>query len=121
MKLLVDMNLSPQWVEALQTAGHDAVHWSQIGDPRASDPEIIAWARDHQSIVLTHDLDFTTVLALTRAEGPSVVQIRSQNIAPAAAGPAMVRVLNEYEQLLVRGAVVSVDEMRSRVRILPLR
>ncbi len=30
-KLLVDMNLSPQWIPVLQH-GWPAVHWSDVGD-----------------------------------------------------------------------------------------
>jgi len=31
MKIVIDMNLSPQWVEVLKTAGYESVHWSDIG------------------------------------------------------------------------------------------
>lgn len=71
MKLLVDMNLSPQWVEFLQGHGFDTIHWSTVGNPRASDKTIIEWAREDTRVVLTHDLDFSRVLALTRASGPA--------------------------------------------------
>jgi predicted nuclease of predicted toxin-antitoxin system len=45
MKILIDMNLSPDWVDVF--AGHDitAVHWSKVGDPRAEDSELMSWAR----------------------------------------------------------------------------
>ena len=56
--ILVDMNLSPDWVAFLQSHGHTAVHWSTVGDIRALDPEIMEWARNNGHIVLTHDLDF---------------------------------------------------------------
>ncbi len=35
MKLLVDMNLLPRWVEALQAVGVEARHWSTVGAPTA--------------------------------------------------------------------------------------
>lgn len=41
MKLLVDMNLSPGWVDTLAQAGFEAVHWSRLGDVKASDREIM--------------------------------------------------------------------------------
>lgn len=63
MKLVVDMNLSPAWVALLESAGHSAVHWSSVGPPNAPDMEIMGWAADHGAIVLTHDLDFSTILA----------------------------------------------------------
>lgn len=34
IRLLVDMNLSPDWVAELAHHGFDAIHWSTIGDPR---------------------------------------------------------------------------------------
>ena len=35
MKLLIDMNLSPQWALVLEASGWKAVHWSLIGQPTA--------------------------------------------------------------------------------------
>jgi predicted nuclease of predicted toxin-antitoxin system len=69
MKLLVDMNLSPERVAVLQAAGWEAVHWSKVGNLRAADSEIMAWAKLDGHIVFTHDLDFGSRLALTQAEG----------------------------------------------------
>ena len=37
MKLVVDVNLPPKWVEFLATGGIQAVHWSSVGDLRATD------------------------------------------------------------------------------------
>ena len=31
MKILIDMNLTPRWVEHLRIAQHEAIHWSSIG------------------------------------------------------------------------------------------
>ena len=76
--LLVDMNLSPQWVPVLGNHGWQAVHWSSIGDPEASDQDIMDWARNNQHVVFTHDLDFGTMLALTHKAGPSVLQVRTE-------------------------------------------
>jgi predicted nuclease of predicted toxin-antitoxin system len=65
MRILIDMNLSPQWVEVLGQHGFEAAHWQQVSDPRAPDHEIMQWARDNNYIVFTHDLDFGTILAAT--------------------------------------------------------
>jgi predicted nuclease of predicted toxin-antitoxin system len=51
MKFLIDMNLSPRWVEAFVAAGLDATHWFAIGDPRATDQSIMEWARSNGYIV----------------------------------------------------------------------
>ena len=44
VKLVVDMNQSPDWVPLLKSNGWSAVHWSTVGDPRASDAAIMEWA-----------------------------------------------------------------------------
>jgi predicted nuclease of predicted toxin-antitoxin system len=59
MKLLVDMNLPPRWVEFLATKGIEAMHWSTVGDPRATDAVIMQWASERSYAVFTHDLDFS--------------------------------------------------------------
>ena len=120
MKLLVDMNLSPDWVAALEQAGWDTVHWSSVGNPRAADAEIMAWARQQGRVVFTHDLDFGTMLALTVAEGPSVIQVRTQDVTPRAAGKLVVSALRQFQSELEKGALIVVDEAQVRARVLPL-
>jgi predicted nuclease of predicted toxin-antitoxin system len=121
MKLVVDMNLSPDWVPVLQAAGHDALHWSTVGDIRATDSQIMAWARKSGRTVFTHDLDFGTLLALTRETGPSVIQVRTQDVTPSAISPIVLGALEQFRAELEHGALLVVEESRRRVRILPLK
>lgn len=120
MKLLVDMNLSPAWIAPLTDAGFEAVHWSSVGRGNAPDRELFDWAREHNHVVLTHDLDFGAMLAITRAESPSVFQIRTQDVAPASLAPRAIVLLRRFEVDLLAGALIVVDELRERVRLLPL-
>ena len=46
MKVLVDVNLSPAWAAVLAAHHVEAVHWTSVGDPRAADAELMAYARD---------------------------------------------------------------------------
>jgi predicted nuclease of predicted toxin-antitoxin system len=69
VKLLVDMNLSPSWVDRLARHGFDAVHWSTIGAATAADHEILAWAHQHGSVLVTNDLDFSAILAAGAVHG----------------------------------------------------
>jgi predicted nuclease of predicted toxin-antitoxin system len=78
VKVLVDVNLSPAWTGLLAEHHIEAAHWTSVGDPRAADSELMRYAREHGYVVFTHDLDFGTLLALTGARGPSVVQVRAQ-------------------------------------------
>jgi predicted nuclease of predicted toxin-antitoxin system len=77
MKLLIDMNLSPDWVTYLAQQGIESTYWSAVGSPHATDKELMGWARAHGHVVFTHDLDFGILLSLTQDTGPSVVQIRT--------------------------------------------
>ena len=61
MKTLLDMNLPPKWSELLSENGIESMHWHKIGAPDASDIEIMEYARNNDYIVLTCDLDFSTV------------------------------------------------------------
>ena len=121
MKLLLDMNLSPTWVRFLEENGFEAVHWSTTGEPTATDAVIMTWARDRGFVVVTHDLDFSAILASTEAVGPSVIQVRTQDVLPDAVGSDVVRVLRDHRAALDEGAIVSIDELASRVRVLPIR
>ncbi len=120
LRLVIDMNLSPEWVVELSRNGYESIHWSTIGDPRATDIAIMAWARANNRAVFTHDLDFGTLLALTHANGPSVFQVRGQNVLPEHLGSLVIAALRQHEGSLIAGALVVVDEKKSRVRILPL-
>jgi len=120
-QIVIDMNLSIEWVAAFAVRGWTAVHWSTIGDIRAPDHEIMAWAVDHGVIVFTHDLDFGTILATTQATAPSVIQVRAQNILPEHLADLVCSALDKYADEIHQGAIVVVNEQNRRVRLLPLR
>lgn len=104
MRLLVDMNLTPRWVHELRLGGHEALHWSEAGDP-----------------ALTNDLDFPQILAHTRQSGPSVVLLRGEPLTPEVRGPALLQALQNCASDLAQGAIVSLDwSGPPRARVLPL-
>jgi predicted nuclease of predicted toxin-antitoxin system len=92
----------------------------QVGDPRASDAQLMTWARTRGYVVFTHDMDFGALLAATRARGPSVLQVRVNDTMPSSAGADVVRVLHFRREALERGALVTIDKAHSRVRVLPI-
>ena len=114
------MNLSPAWVTVLREAGHEAVHWSTVGAPDAPNPDLMAWARDRRAVVLTNDLDFSAILAASADAVPSVLQLRMQDLLPAAAAPVVLAALAQFADDLSAGALVTVDPHRARARKLPL-
>ncbi len=121
MKLLIDMNLSPKWVSVFEEAGWKAVHWASIGRPNAPDQEIFKYAKTHGYVIFTHDLDFGAILAATNADYPSVIQIRVQDVTPEHLSGFVVSALYQFKKHLDEGALITIDEKKSRVRILPMR
>lgn len=115
------MNLSPSWVERLARHGFEAVHWSTIGAATAPDVEILTWANEHDSVVITNDLDFSAILAAGAVDGPSVVQLRTQDLLSEGAARIVARALDAHREDIERGALLSIDEAGTRVRVLPLR
>jgi len=121
MKIVIDMNLSPEWEDVFHLSPHAATHWSRVGALDAPDEEILSWARAHEHIVPTHDLDFGAILAATGADSPSVLQVRAQDVTPVHLGPLVLSVLRQFEDELRAGVLISIDEAGSRARILPIR
>jgi predicted nuclease of predicted toxin-antitoxin system len=121
VKLLVDMNLSPGWVDRLARRGFEAVHRSTIGAATAPDVEILKWANDHAFVLITNDLDFSAILAAIRGASPSVVQIRTQDLLSDVVVSIVAKALDAHREDIERGALLSIDEAGTRVRVLPLR
>jgi predicted nuclease of predicted toxin-antitoxin system len=120
MKLLVDMNLSPAWVDFLILAGVEAVHWSTVGPVNAADQKIMEYAVQLGFVVLTHDLDFSAILAASGSNKPSVAQIRADDLSTGVIGRAVVDALRRMEVELDAGALLTIDPIKARMRLLPL-
>jgi predicted nuclease of predicted toxin-antitoxin system len=101
-------------------AGIQAEHWPALGDSRATDRVIMAYAREHGFAVFTHDLDFGNILAVTHALGPSVIQVRTQEPVPDVIGELVVAAIDEHRALLDRGALVTIELDKLRARVLPI-
>ncbi len=115
------MNLSPRWVDVLVNASIEAVHWSAVGAHNAADNEIMTYAKTNDYVILTHDLDFSAILAATHGEKPSVVQIRADDVNPDVIGKQVIGALQQMSSDLAEGALLTIDTSRTRMRLLPLR
>lgn len=121
LAVLVDMNLSPRWIQTLRIGGFTASHWSDLGPVTAPDTYQMAHARMHELVVLTNDLDFGAILAATGGDKPSVVQIRATDTRPEAIARVVVAALHQFTPELQAGALLTLDTRRTRVRLLPLQ
>jgi len=81
----------------------------------------VAYAARLGLAVLTHDLDFSAILAATKGKKPIVVQVRAQNISPEAIGTHIVAALRHTGAELADGALLTIDPDRTRIRLLPLQ
>ncbi|GBD08149.1 hypothetical protein HRbin22_00382 [Candidatus Thermoflexus japonica] len=121
MRFLADMGISPRTVAFLRELGYEAVHLHEEGLDRLEDAAILAKAREEGFILLTHDLDFGELIAVSGARLPSVIVFRLRNMRPENVNRYLQHIVEEHAKVLASGAIISVTEGRVRIRALPLR
>jgi predicted nuclease of predicted toxin-antitoxin system len=120
MKLLLDQGLPRSAASLLRDENIDTIHVGEIGMSAARDADIIKIAREEGRIVITLDADFHTLLALTEATSPSVIRIRIENLRAQALVDLLIRVVEECQDDIEKGAAITVESGRIRIRHLPL-
>lgn len=120
MKLLLDQGLPRSTVLHLKDAGIDAEHVGDLNLANSSDAEILDAARQRHAAVVTLDADFHQLLALTRANSPSVIRVRIEGLRGDRLAAVLAQVLSVAPSEVSAGAVVSVTPSKIRVRSLPI-
>jgi predicted nuclease of predicted toxin-antitoxin system len=121
VQLLIDANLSPRVAARLRSVGHEAVHVGDIGMLGASDDDILVRAAASGMVIVSADSDFGELLAVSGAERPSVVLLRSgDHLGPDQQATLLAANLPAVAADLEAGAVVSIARGRLRVRTLPV-
>ena len=120
MKILLDMNVPFGYAALLSKKGFDALRWSDVGAPNAADAEIMEYARKHDYIVLTYDLDFSAILSVTHERTPSIAQIRVSDMYAEQVTDIIAKYLQRYADEMGEGAILSIDLKKARLRLLPL-
>ena len=120
LEFLANMNISPLTVKDLRMLGWNIVRIPEIMDSKSKDIYILTYARDHNKVVITQDLDFSSLLALGGYEKPSVINLRFENAKPDFITNRIIEIVKELERELDKGIVVSVDEISARYRNLPI-
>jgi len=119
MKIIVDVNLAVRWANMLSSRGIEAVHWTTIGAANAQDIEIMSYARQNGYSVFTNDLDFSAILVSTRANSPSVIQIRADDTRPEAHLDRVAEALIKHSAAIEQGTIITIDPYKTRIHILP--
>jgi|SRR5436309_9982175 len=123
MRLLLDQGLPRSTVLHLHSLEIEAVHVGDRGLARASDSTILDLGRQENMTVVTLDADFHTLLALSKAVGPSVIRIRIEGLRAEKLALLLRSVLDRCKDELERGAMVSVvsfAENGVRIKRLPV-
>jgi predicted nuclease of predicted toxin-antitoxin system len=113
------MGVSVKVVLWLRERGHDAIHLRDEGLQRLPDREIFGKAVAENRAILTFDLDFGEIAALSEGEKCSVVVFRLGNTRTPHVIARLDLVLNA-SSYLEKGAVVIIEETQHRIRRLPV-
>lgn len=120
MKFLLDMPVSALLLDILKDYGHEGIHTHQIGKDRATDRELLEIARRESRVVITADLDFSRLSALSSAQGPGLILFRGGNYSDTEMCGLLERVLKEVAAETLENSVCVVDKKRVRITRLPL-
>ncbi len=121
LRLIADVHISPLTVAALNLQGYDIVRSTDFLPATAADIEILEFARAEGRIVLTQDLDFSMLVALSNNERPSLITLRLSSAKPDVVTQRLLEVLPNLEQDLIEGSAISIDDNSIRIRKLPIR
>lgn len=115
------MGISPKTGKFLIQRGYDAVHLIDIGMERLSDIQILKKSLDEKRILLTHDLDFGQLLAISRSKQPSVIIFRLTDMRPLNINKILQIIIDRFSEILEKGAILSVGDKRIRCHYLPIK
>lgn len=121
MRLIADVHISPLTVAALKVQGYDIVRTTDLLPATAADAEILALARVQGRVILTQDLDFSMLVALSNYGLPSLITLRLSSVKPDLVTQKLLDVLPTVETELTEGAAVTINDDSVRIRKLPIR
>jgi predicted nuclease of predicted toxin-antitoxin system len=120
LRLILDQGVPRDAARLLRELGYDCRHVGELQMSRATDAEILAWAREQGATVVTLDADFHAMLAVSGASSPSVVRIRLEGLDARAMVELLSSVLVTYSSDLRQGAFVTVKSHKVTHHRLPI-
>lgn len=120
MKLLLDQGVPRRAAAVLRELGISAVHTAEVELSRATDAEILTYCVQHHMTRVTLDADLHSLVALSSHSGPSVIRVRREGLTGPDFGRLLFAVASEHETILDRGALLTVEATRVRIRQLPI-
>jgi predicted nuclease of predicted toxin-antitoxin system len=120
MRFLLDMGISTAVAGSVRSLGNEAEHLHDLELGTLPDAEILTKALRDGAVLVTHDLDFSHLLAASGAVLPSVILFRLRDMRPPNVVARLRAVIAGHASALAAGAVVSVTESQNCIRELPL-
>ncbi len=104
----------------LRGEGHDAFHVRDRELSRATDEHLFEIAASEDRILLTSDLDFARILALSGRSRPGLILFRAGNLTDDQMLDLLKKILHSHDGPVLQGAVVVADQNTMRVATLPI-
>ncbi len=120
LRFIADMNVSPKTVHDLQVQGWNIIRLPQVLPINTADADILVWARQENRVIITHDLDFSQLVALSGYRYPSLITLRLSTAEPDWVTQRLLEILPDVEELLDNGGAVTIEDDKMRVRQLPI-
>ena len=121
IRLLADVHISPKTVGDLQKQGYEIMRSSEVLPANAPDINILEFARNENWVVLTQDLDFSMLVALSKYSQPSLITLRLSSAKPDIVTQKLLDVLPQIEEALQEGSAITIQDESIRIRKLPVR
>jgi predicted nuclease of predicted toxin-antitoxin system len=121
IRLLADVHISPKTVADLQKQGYEIMRSSEFLPANAPDINILEFARTENWVVLTQDLDFSMLVALSKYSQPSLITLRLSSAKPDIVTQKLLEVLPQIEEALQEGCAITIQDESIRIRKLPVR
>ena len=120
MRLVLDQGVPHDAAALLRSLGYDCMHVGEIGMSKAADEEIVAFSLERNAVVVTLDADFHAILAVSGAQGPSVIRMRLQGLGAREVVEVVRKVLASFEDELKRGSLITVKALKTTCHRLPI-
>lgn len=120
IRFLLDMGIAQSTSRSLSSPGHDTIHLRDQGLERLQDRMIVEKAQREGRVIVTHDLDFGRIVALSEGSVRSIITLRLSDMTPGRVNQSPGTVVGQASSALERGALITVTDRGFRIRELPI-
>jgi predicted nuclease of predicted toxin-antitoxin system len=120
LKFFADECISPVTVSFLKKHGYKAEHTEDLKMFAAKDSEILDYTAKKDMILITQDLDFSALLALSGSSHPGVITLRLKFPSPENVNSSLKKLLDSRTEEQIKGYLIILEETKIRFRRLPI-